>query len=164
MVAGQAYVQGMASGPSLMPRKRARWVILAIHTCIGHLLRLKRASRRPQGQRSCDSSKLHPIVSSPPAAAAKAATLPIIHRSTHRCTRASYPSEQAATLSRGLLPSLLTYLPRGSDVQASSWMTTRSSIRAAASVRRKTATGIRKQRAWVRASPFVLVLGLAFIS
>jgi hypothetical protein len=65
------------------------------------------------------------------------------------------------------MPSLLTYLLRGSDVQAScfaSWMTTRSSIRAAASVQRKTATGVRKQRAWVLSSPFVLVLGLAFIS
>lgn len=61
---------------------------------------------------------------------------------------------------------LRAYLLRGSDVQVSyfvSWTTTLRSIRAA-SVRRKTTTGGRKQRAWVRASPFVLVLGLAFIS
>ena len=30
-----------------------------MHTLTGHLLRLKRASRSTQGQRSCDSSKLH---------------------------------------------------------------------------------------------------------
>ena len=55
--------RGMASGTWPKPGRGARWVILAIHTCIGHLLRLKRASRRPQGQRSCDSSKLHPKTS-----------------------------------------------------------------------------------------------------
>jgi hypothetical protein len=33
-----------------------------MHTLTGHLLRLKRASRSTQGQRSCDSSKLHTIV------------------------------------------------------------------------------------------------------
>ena len=55
--------RGMASGTWPKPGRGARWVILAIHTCIGHLLRLKRASRRPQGQRSCDSSKLHPMIS-----------------------------------------------------------------------------------------------------
>ena len=57
--------RGMASGTWPKPGRGARWVILAIHTCIGHLLRLKRASRRPQGQRSCDSSKLHTMSCSP---------------------------------------------------------------------------------------------------
>jgi len=44
--------RGMASGTWPKPGRGARWVILAIHTCLGHLLRLKRATRRPQGQRT----------------------------------------------------------------------------------------------------------------
>ena len=52
--------RGMASGTWPKPGRGARWVILAIHTLTGYLLRFKRASRSTQGPRTCDSSKLHP--------------------------------------------------------------------------------------------------------
>ena len=58
--------RGMASGTWPKPGRGARWVILAIHTLTGYLLRFKRASRSTQGPRTCDSSKLHPIFSPSP--------------------------------------------------------------------------------------------------
>jgi len=53
--------RGMAGGPMADAKgERARWIILAMHTFPGYLLRLKRAARRAQGPRSCHCSKLHP--------------------------------------------------------------------------------------------------------